>query len=371
MIIKTITCHDVYNFGASLQAYALQTFLRSQGHEVEIIDYLPSYKHFYEWFQTSEKGFAGGIAKKIPLLSPMFALLQHRSWLRELLKIHRFNSFKKKKLICTKLSYTNIDGLISNKPEADLYIAGSDQIWNTAFLNGLDPAYYCMFEKDRTKCVSYAASFAIESIPKEHQSFVKQGLSNFRAISVRENSGVKLAKDLGFEATNVLDPVFLLTSEQWKSLIRRRHKGHYLLVYDFSKKDPRVEQIARKIAEDRNLKIYSFNSDKPYISKVLRNCGPIEFLEWILDADMVVSNSFHATAFSTIFQRDFYTIPLLGYNNSSRMKDFLDMIGLSSRYVDDLEIIDSSVNIVYDDITPLLDNKRSESVSWLLNNIQI
>ena len=369
MRIKTITCHDVYNFGASLQAYALQTFLTLHGHEVEIIDYLPSYKHFYEWFKVSEIGFLGRLAKKMPLLSPLFALLQHRAWLKEIIKIHRFNTFKKEKLHCTKQTYNNIEDLEHNKPNADLFIAGSDQIWNTAFYNGLDPAYYCMFENDKNKCISYAASFALESIPSEHYEFVKRGLSNFRAISVREKSGVRLAKELGFEATNVLDPVFLLTSDQWNSLISRRNKGRYLLVYDFSNKDPRIEQIARKIAEDRNLEIYSFNSEKPYISKVLRNCGPIEFLEWINGADMVISNSFHATAFSTIFQRDFYTVPLLGYANSSRMRDFLDMIGLSSRYVDNIEEIDSFCHVKYDDVIPILNNKRDKSASWLLNNI--
>ena len=369
MRIKTITCHDVYNFGASLQAYALQQFLIGRGHQVEIIDYLPTYKHFYEWLKICELGFIGKLGVKLPFFKPIFALIQHRKWLKELLKIYRFKSFKKNKLSCTKQSYKSIEELINNKPEADLYIAGSDQIWNTAFLNGLDPAYYCMFEKDKNKCISYAASFALTSIPSEHHEFVKKGLSNFRSISVREQSGVKIAKEFGFEATNVLDPVFLLSKEEWKKVIKKQHKGKYLLVYDFSNKDPRIDEIAQKIAMERGLDVYSFNSDKPYISKVLRNCGPIEFLEWINDADMVISNSFHATAFSTIFQRDFYTIPLLGYGNSSRMIDFLDMVDLSSRFINDIKQIEVSEHIDYDNVQPLLEAKRKESISWLLNNI--
>ena len=84
---------------------------------------------------------------------------------------------------------------------------------------------------------------------------------------------------------------------------------------------------------------------------------------------MVISNSFHATAFSTIFQRDFYTIPLLGYGNSSRMKDFLDMVGLSSRYVNDIKEIDSSCHVNYDKVNIMMKGKIEMSISWLINNI--
>ena len=92
MRIKTITCHDVYNFGASLQAYALQQFLVGRGHQVEIIDYLPTYKHFYEWLKICELGFIGKLGVKLPFFKPIFALIQHRKWLKDLLKIYRFKS---------------------------------------------------------------------------------------------------------------------------------------------------------------------------------------------------------------------------------------------------------------------------------------
>ncbi len=369
MKIKTITCHDVYNFGASLQAYALQEFLVQNGHEVEIIDYLPKYKRFYDFFHIGDKGFWGKLKSKMPLLEPVWAVIRHRSWIRHILKIVRFKQFKRNMLHCTEQQYHSIEDFKTSPLSADLYIAGSDQIWNTAFQNGLDPVYYCSFESDYRKCITYAASFGISSIPVEHQDFVKKGLSKFRSISVREKTGVELVRQLGYEAVNVLDPVFLLTQEDWMSLFKKRHTEKYLLIYDFAKYDSRLEHIAVKIARDRGLKIYSFITNYSYIDKTLYSCGPIEFLEWIACADMVISNSFHASAFSVIFQRDFYTLPLLGHGNSSRMMDFLKCIGLSDRYVENIDSIDSNIHIDYECPIGKLQALQDVSRSWLLQNI--
>lgn len=371
MNIKTITCHDVYNFGASLQAYALQTFLEENGHNVEVIDYLPDYKQYYEFFKVYDKGFLGMLSKEIPLLEPLWAAIQHRSWCKIWPKILRFRKFKKRYLHCTKQTYKCIDDLKKNKPLADLYIAGSDQIWNTAFKNGLDPVYYCLFESNKEKCISYAASFGISSIPIEYQDFVRKGLSNFRALSIREEAGVKLAKSLGYDSVNVLDPVFLLSKEQWNTFFNHKNKkDKYLLIYDFAQNDECIKEIAIKIAKKRKLKIYSFITSGTYIDKVLNTCGPIEFLEWIANADMVISNSFHATAFSVIFERDFYTIPLRGYENSSRMKDFLNLLNLNDRYVSDVNLIDYCNSINYCCSSLLLQKQIESSKKWLLENLK-
>lgn len=370
MNIKTITCHDVYNFGASLQAYALQTFLENNGHSVEVIDYLPNYKHFYAFFKAHNNGFWGKVYRELPCLEPLCATIQHLGWYRILPKILRFKKFKRSYLHCTKQKYYCIEDFKNRKPYADLYIAGSDQIWNTAFKNGLDPVYYCFFESDSNKCISYAASFGISHIPVEYENFVKRGLSNFRYLSIRELSGVKLAKELGYDAVNVLDPVFLLSREQWVEKIKHKCNDKYLLIYDFSKNDDRIKKIAIKIARKRNLKIYSFITDGSYIDKVLHSCGPIEFIEWIANAEFIISNSFHATAFSVILEKEFYTIPLLGYDNSSRMADFLINIGLQDRFIEDFEKIDLQETINYEPVERKLRELIYVSSTWLLKAIE-
>lgn len=372
MNIKTITCHDVYNYGASLQAYALQTFLLENGHNVEIIDYLPKYKKFYQVFKANSSGFLGKVYKKIPFMEPLCAIVQHISWIRFVPQIIRFKQFKRNHLICTNCTYSSIEDFDANKVEADIFIAGSDQIWNTAFQNGLDPVYYCLFEPERSKCISYAASFGISSIPKEHEEFVTNALSHFRKLSVRENSGVKIIESLGYTAENVLDPVFLLTKEQWSKILKSRHiREKYILLYDFSNGDKRLELLAKKIAKERSLKIFSLNTKRDYIDKVFCECGPIEFIEMIIGADIIISNSFHATAFSVIFEKDFYTLPLLGHGNSSRMKDLLKKIRLSDRYVENVETVEVNSHVDFSEVSKLLAVEIDKSQQWLLDNISI
>ena len=163
MKIKTITCHDVYNAGASLQAYALQRYLMSLGHEVFIIDYKPFYlEHYILW------GGAYGKYNK-PLIKEAYSLahLPKRiaAWFE--LRKRNFDGFTRKYLNVTKKTYTNNNELKINPPDADIFFAGSDQIWNTMFSNGKDPAFYLDFVSDGAIKASYAASFATTSIEKK------------------------------------------------------------------------------------------------------------------------------------------------------------------------------------------------------------
>lgn len=371
MNIKTITCHDVYNYGASLQAYALQTFLEKLGNHVEIIDYLPYYKpKRYNWLYVPEKSRLHKLSH-IPIVNDICGLLCNRREWKYWKRYKRFKFFKRNYLHCTQQTYHNIDELNSFPPMADLYIAGSDQIWNTKYINGTDPAFYCAFVHDRNKCISYAASFATSNLDPAWSTFVKQQLSNFRNISVRELSGVKIAESLGYKATAVLDPVFLLSKEDWESLCKKRRKGKYLIVYDFLRNDPRIRETCQRIARDQGLSIYALNDGgtTDWADHNIYNAGPVEFLEWIHDANFVVSTSFHATAFSVIFEREFITFPLIGHSNSSRMSDFLGSLGLNDRFIIDnsfstLKVIDyEKVNILKNDL-------QKESREWLMSQLR-
>lgn len=370
MKIKTITCHDVYNYGASLQAYALQTFLEKLGHEVEIIDYLPDYKECrYDWFKIPSQSRLHAFSK-VPGINKIFGLVCQRRSFKYYGRYKKFNAFKREYLHCTPMQYHNIEDLKNNPPLADLYIAGSDQIWNTKYINGTDPSYYCDFVDDKTKCISYAASFATSEIEPRWHNFVQEKLGNFSAISVRESTGESLAKSLGYEATTVLDPVFLLDKVEWNSLCQHERKGKYLIVYDFLRNDPRIKETCEKIANERNLKIYSLNDGgyTPWADMNIYDAGPIEFLEWIRGAEFVVSTSFHATAFSVIFQREFITFPLVGHKNSSRMEDFLSQFNLNSRFGGGKIYLQHKID--YEQILCLVRARQKQSRQWLINHIQ-
>jgi len=161
MKIKTITCHNVYNFGASLQAYALMTYLTSQGHQVEIIDYMPDYirKNLSLWAIGPK--WNRNIFIKCAFYCYVIPIRIMQSKSRK-----KFDKYTRKYLHLTQ-RYNSFQELLNNPPEADIYFCGSDQIWNTQIKNGLDPAFYCDFAPMKATRASYAASFSISQIPKE------------------------------------------------------------------------------------------------------------------------------------------------------------------------------------------------------------
>ena len=184
MKIKTITCHDVYNVGASLQAYALVTYLRKLGHDAQIIDYKPDYlsNHYPLWG-------LGNPAYDKPILRELYNLAKLPGRLKARNGKAEYDRFTAEFLPLTPRRYTSNDDLKQNPPEADVYFAGSDQIWNCFFPNGKDPAFYLDFAPAGSVRASYAASFAMDDIPEEWKPDVKRRLSGLDHISVRESSG--------------------------------------------------------------------------------------------------------------------------------------------------------------------------------------
>ena len=247
-------------------------------------------------------------------------------------------------------SFSSVE-LKQNPPMADAYIAGSDQIWNTFSNNGKEPGYYLDFGNDQTKRFSYAASLATNSIKDECKDFIKEKLAKFSSISVREKTGASLLADLGISNVSVvLDPVFLLDKSEWKQLSLKgnlyglSHES-YVLVYDFLGNDDNMISFVKAYAKEKSLKIVSINdfSERGYADININNAGPLEFLSLIDNAACVVASSFHATAFSVILEKEFYTFNLKGHNNSSRMLDFLSTIGLQDR-MNSEDIIDNPID---------------------------
>lgn len=344
MKIKTITCHHVYNYGASLQAYALQHYLESLGHEVEIIDFNPwfhcdRYNPF--WMPKNAIGRAAQIIKRLPFMR--YIWYPYKAYKRGMFKTWgrkaAFDKFEKEYYHLTPIKYYSSEQLQKKPPRADVYVAGSDQIWNTFSENGKEPGYYLDFGKESIKRISYAASLATSTIKEEYKVFIKEKLARFNAISVREKTGAKLLADLGIDNISVvLDPVFLLDKSEWHQLSLKgnlyglSHES-YVLVYDFLGNDENMISFVKAYAKEKSLKIVSLNdfSERDYADININNAGPLEFLALINNAACVVASSFHATAFSVILEKEFYTFDLKGYNNSSRMLDFLSSIGLQER----------------------------------------
>lgn len=331
MKIKTITCHDVYNVGASLQAYALAEYLRQQGHDVEIVHYKPDYlSGHYSLWGVGNSRYDRPFLKELYLLAklPGRLLAKHGKRKRD------FDTFTREMLPVTEKRYTSNEELKKAPPEADVYFAGSDQIWNTFFPNGKDPAFYLDFVPENNIKASYAASFATESLPEEWKDQIKEWLSELDYISVRESSGVEICRDMGLvEAVQVLDPVFLLSDRDWLLIEKPLHLAEpYLLIYDFDR-NPEMEKYVKRIAEKNNWKIYSVLGCD-YADRCFTQEGPAAFLTLIRNAEFVVSNSFHATAFSLIFHKQFVVFNR-NEGINTRMRDLIQLAGVQERLISD------------------------------------
>lgn len=367
MIVKTITCHQVYNYGASLQQLALVEFLNSHGYTTESISYKPSYlADVHKLFSCVNPKWNKNIITKVGYIS---VKLPQR--LKLLKRKKQFNSFESKYIPVTDKVYIDNEQLKAIRHDADVFICGSDQIWNPLFPNGTDPAFYLDFvQNNEALKISYAASFATDSLPQENIDFVKNQVSNLDLISVRETSGQKILNQLGFtKVEQVLDPVFLLNKKQWNNYAKDESEAKkYILIYDFDN-NPNIKKMAKKIAKKHGFFIIGLNQNLKYVDKNYYLKGPSDFLSLIRDAELVLTTSFHALAFGLIFERR------LGVFNrhisiNTRMRDLLDLVGLSDHLIEnsqDLDLTDFDIN--YATINVKLESHIKRSKDFLLGSI--
>lgn len=361
MRIKTITCHKVNNHGANLQAYALMHYMEKRGHEVEIIDYYPQYLRHFHPFACDTPQYKSNI-----LLKPAYICVKFPGRLTCYLKYKlskrkkNFEAFRKKYYKVTK-EYRSYEKLKEEPPVAELYIAGSDQIWNTMMENGKDPSFYLQFAPVDAVCATYAASFSVSEITENLKDIVKSRIEKLDFVAVRERSAINILEDLGItKGQVVLDPVFLLSKEEWIEIENPSVLSvPYLLVYDFEKSES-IRTLALKYAKDYGLEIYSLY-DCDYCKRSFENEGPDTFLSLVHHAEFVISNSFHATAFSIIYEKEFFVVERKEGINS-RMVDLLKVLGLETRIQKELNAVEK---INYTEVKERLVSQIKSSKKYL------
>tara|TARA_B110000090_G_scaffold209932_1_gene268817 strand:+ start:3514 stop:4623 length:1110 start_codon:yes stop_codon:yes gene_type:complete len=361
MKVKTITCHKVYNHGASLQELALLKFLENEGHDAETIDYTPPYlSNHHNFFAVGNPRFEKNIFLKYAYL-----LLKLPGRLFMLTRKKAFDDFEEKYIKSTQINYKNNEELTRNLPEADVFICGSDQIWNSFFQNGKDPAFYLDFVPAGIPKVSYAASFAIKKLEQEQESFVSEKVNRLDHISVRENSGKAILKDLGIErVTQVMDPVFLLEKEYWEDNFVEVMNQKFIFVYDCDSNSV-IKDIAMQAAREFDLKIYTVNKNISYATKNFYKVGPQKFLSLIHSAQFVISNSFHAVAFSLIFNKKFYVVDR-SENINTRMRDIMKVMGLEDMHLQYGEYREcKDIVIDYTRVNEIVSKEVDRSIAFL------
>lgn len=359
--IATLTFHRAVNYGAVLQAYALQTVISENGYDTEILDYRN---------------------KEIEsIYKPISNYKDPKSIVRDLLSFRmqrkRNKSFSKFLAENIKLSSNSYDR--SNiKTCCDLYdsfVVGSDQMWNLCCVN-YDKTYFLDFVNDNKKKKSYAISMGkIADCQNDYGEYLPL-INDFSNISLREQAGKEFLKSSGInkDIDIDIDPVFLLSKNRWQRLEKQIPLSDYAMVYSVNLTND-VVNAGRKFAKDNNLKLVFVTLRKKKF-KLLPNeynfsaCSPDEFVSLIDNAKCVITNSFHGTAFSIIMETDFWTVKnrKAGLDNS-RMDTLLETFNLSSRHLQDTnEICDSKVD--FNKVRPILDTVRQNSKKRLLGSLE-
>ena len=337
MKIGIVTFHNAHNYGAVLQAWSLQEYLRQQGHEAQIVNLrLPSIDKLYQLtYKTTSNllghgwlnRFAGDVYYWLRCTSYRFTDPARSR------KFRAFEHFINHKLPVTKEEYPSYVELQQAKLHYNALIAGSDQIWNVKMMKGMDLAYFLQFANRDALRISYAASIGSEEIPPEYRLLFQRYLREFDSISVREKKAQEQIRQLTDQPVDlVADPTFLLDRGTFEKLKKNpRTSGKYIYVHNVHLKrvDNSLNSVAEEMSKRLNLPIIH-NWDRKVFSREAGHFtgGIEEFLGYVANAEYVVTNSFHCTVFALIFNRNFITVP--HYTNPDRMKNLLEELGLSN-----------------------------------------
>lgn len=356
MKIGILTFHRVINYGALLQAYALNKKIRDIGFECEDIDYTAKkIKDFYNPFKISKFSDFKDLA---------LYLLNYNSYKRTHKAFHSFlNNYIPISSICCD------DCLEIMKGKYDLLICGSDQIWNND-ITGNDSAYLLDFDSHVRK-ISYAGSFGKEYLPKDFEAKCRENLIKFSDVTVREFSAKAIIDRLIGNRTVevVLDPVFLLKKEEWltisaKPLVEKPYVFIFMLHYN-----EETLEYAKRIARERRLSLLTISDNNKYGEDIkhIGGCGPMEFISAILNSELIVTDSFHVCSMSIILNKQFIVGLKKGKlkNLNTRIYTLLNTFGLVDRI---LPVDSHRKPIDYNNIVNILNEKR-ESAIMKLNNM--
>lgn len=367
MKIGVITIHKILNYGSALQAFALQTFLEKEtGCRCEIIDYL-----FPNCYHIKERNYT-----LVEKLKRKFHILKDNCFHKHRKK--RFEFFWNNYLHLSNLVYKTQNNLKSHPPEYDIYITGSDQVWNTNTLMG-DEMFLLSFVRNKARKVAYASSFGADSVGAKYIDIFVRNFKEYDCIGVREKTALRLLDELGVKNYKcvVCDPTLLLESSDYERLIQHSEisiEYQYILVYCLSyafDPYPAILSVLNDVYEKTKYRVVFINNTVRGFRgdyKLYNNIGPCEFVYLFKNASFVVTSSFHGTAFSVINKKPFISVS--PEHNDTRIKDFLSFIGLEANLVySNQTAVDIDVNNKKQTTFEKFFQYRAESIKFLVEAI--
>lgn len=368
------------NYGQLLQCWALQEYLKKQGHEPFLIR--------YDFINNIHRTSTVRKIAKLLLIYPIVAKVLSTINLRKYKRLQEDNRIKNKKrlfddfvtkyITVSDRLYRNLSELQHTPPSAECYITGSDQVWAQKLDYEDNKAFFLNFGGNNVRRIAYAPSFAMKSYPRKLLPSLKQALSTFDFISVRESDGCKICASVGAEATKVLDPTLLLDKSDYiRFLDSTPSSVEHVFIYSIN---------ILSAAEIRWNELQSYIQSKKYRVIVTPASGYVPGAElfgsvcysyatiqnWLSNiyyAKLVVTTSFHGVVFCILFRKPFVFVPLKGKYSSgnNRIFELLDELGLSSRILNDnsgyQDIISKPID--WESVSLLLEEKREASFTFL------
>ena len=354
--IGIITIPRADNYGSVLQAYAIQQFINEIEPNNELIDYIPPFLIGRYKIVNLQKDNLFVFAKSLIRNCLIFR--------KNLLKKEKFNEFRKLMNFPNQTVYSS-----DQIGQYDFYITGSDQIWNTRITNS-NSVFFLDFVTRPDRKIAFAASMGYDNRTTDEVAFYKKMLSSIRWIGVREITDVEFAKQCNpnGKVDYIIDPTLLLPESKWYELIDKRLINEdYILVYSFGN-NAKVNSIATRLSKQYNLPVYIIaNEWKKKDSNGFINIsgiGPKDFINLVANSIHVVTNSFHGTAFSVIFRKQFTVVPDKGTEN--RMLSLLKILNIETCHCENnFKMID------YSGLNDILQKERIKAKNFLLNAIGV
>ena len=365
------------NYGQQLQAWALQEYLRKEGHSPFLIR--------YDFVGNRRKTPCCRKLVKAFLLYPIFRKIKRKFQskrqavhVEENNKLRKFDEFRQEHLVFSSCKYQSLKELRLNPPVADIYITGSDQVWAQLLDFEDNKAFFLDFGKENVRRISYAASFSMTSYPEKLLPLLKSQLLHFTHVSVREETGVSICESVGINAIKVLDPTLLLDKQIYMNLMAGlQHKKPYIFIYSINIASPK--EIAwddlRHYAQTRQDEIVvttasGYITGQEILDDVSYDYATIpQWLTNMANASLVVTPSFHGIVFSILMETPFIYVPLQGKfsKGNSRITDLLYNLGLDNRILTPQDTYSAIANqpIDWEKVRNKLNTYRAISMQFL------
>lgn len=362
--IGILTFHWADNYGAMLQAYGLKMWLSRQMYVPFIINYSLARLEGRDWLVPYMP--LDTIKSRLKHAIWMFSrnILTGKGWFQQK---RNMRQFRENYLTADRKTLSRLQSL--SDIDADVLIVGSDQIWNPDITFGLLPAYFGAFENAGIrKTIAYGASLGSNSLPGEYEAEFAGLLDSVDSISMREKGAAEYIRSrFHRQAVDVMDPVFLLNAREWIALESRPVQSNYIFYYE-TEPNENMRRAACTLAEEKGLKVIALAyrvSWPPLPFHTVYSAGPSQFLGYIHRAEYVLTNSFHAVAFSMIFNKLF-----LVYNHSSRgarIGDLLSSLGLTERMATQDHTPDIDGEIDWMELERRMSGRRKQSEDFLFD----